>query len=223
VELGDRREEWGRQRPTIGGMDSESAVPYRQIRALYDDKTIAVYQAYSPEIAEPALAAGTFVPPFSLTRMTWIKPSFLWMAYRSGWASKPGQTRVLRIHLKRTGFEWALAHSCLSHYDGKLHPSESAWRAALQQSPVRIQWDPEQTISLQPQPTIRSLQVGLSGEAVPRYVNDWITAIEDVTPTMHALACLPRPSAEATALLPTERPYPLTADLVTIAGATPPD
>ena len=79
--------------------------PYRQIRALYDDETIAVYQAYSPEIAEPALAAGTFVPPFGMNRMTWIKPSFLWMAYRSGWATKPGQTRVLRIHLTRPGFE----------------------------------------------------------------------------------------------------------------------
>ncbi|WP_141653813.1 DUF4291 family protein, partial [Erwinia billingiae] len=32
---------------------------------------------------------GTFAsPPFSMTRMTWIKPSFLWMMYRSGWGMK---------------------------------------------------------------------------------------------------------------------------------------
>lgn len=43
--------------------------PYRQIRALYDDETIAIYQAYAPEIADPALAAGTVVPPFALNRM----------------------------------------------------------------------------------------------------------------------------------------------------------
>jgi len=195
--------------------------PSRQIRASYDDTTIAVYQAYAPEIADPALAAGTFVPPFGMSRMTWIKPSFLWMAYRSGWGSKPGQTRVLRVHLKRTGFEWALAHSCLSHYDPEHHASEAAWRAELQQSPVRIQWDPEQTISLQPQPQIRSLQVGLSGEAVGLYVNDWITGIEDVTSTMHTLARLPRPSPEAAELLPIERPYPLSEELVARAGATP--
>lgn len=144
-----------------------SATPYRQVRALFDETTIAVYQAYPPEIAEPALAAGTFVPPFSTSRMTWIKPSFLWMAYRSGWGTKPGQTRVLRIHIKRTGFEWALGNSCLSHYDPKYHSSESAWRTELKQSPVRIQWDPEQTIHLQPQQQIRSIQIGLSGEAVP--------------------------------------------------------
>jgi Domain of unknown function (DUF4291) len=38
-------------------------VPARQIRASYSADTITVYQAYSPEIAESALAAGRFVPP----------------------------------------------------------------------------------------------------------------------------------------------------------------
>ena len=53
-------------------------VPLRQIRAGFDERTIRVYQAYSDEIAEAALKHGRFVsPPFSLTRMTWIKPSFL--------------------------------------------------------------------------------------------------------------------------------------------------
>jgi hypothetical protein len=199
-----------------------ASTPYRQIRALYDESTIAVYQAYSPEIAEPALAAGTFVAPFSTTRMTWIKPSFLWMAYRSGWASKPGQTRVLRIRLKRSGFEWALANSCLSHYDRKHHASEPAWRSAVQQSPVRIQWDPEQTIHQQPQANIRSIQIGLSAEAVPLYLNDWITSIEDATPAMHHIAHLARTStAEASALLPQERAYPLTDELADHIAASP--
>lgn len=196
--------------------------PYRQIRALFDDGTIAVYQAYAPAIAEPALAAGTFVPPFGLNRMTWIKPSFLWMAYRSGWATKPGQTRVLRIHLKRAGFEWALAHSTLSHYDPAHHQSEQAWRATIASSPVRIQWDPEQTLNLQPQPKIRSIQIGLSPEAVQHYVHDWITTIEDVTPAMHHIRDLSQTNpAEAHATLPTERPYPLPLDLATHIGAIP--
>ena len=33
-----------------------TATPYRQVRATYDETTIAVYQAYPPEIAEPARA-----------------------------------------------------------------------------------------------------------------------------------------------------------------------
>lgn len=196
--------------------------PYRQIRALFDDETIAVYQAYAPEIAEPALVAGTFVPPFGLNRMTWIKPSFLWMAYRSGWATKPGQTRVLRIHLKRAGFEWALAHSTLSHYDPAHHESEESWRATIASSPVRIQWDPEQTLNLQPQPKVRSIQIGLSPEAVHHYVHDWITSIDDVTPAMHDIHDLAQTDpAAAHAALPAERPYPLPLDLATHIGATP--
>jgi hypothetical protein len=196
--------------------------PYRQIRALYDDTTIAVYQAYPPEIADPALAAGTFVPPFSLTRMTWIKPSFLWMAYRSGWATKPGQTRVLRVHLKRTGFEWALAHSTLSHYDPAHHASEQAWRTTLSTSPVRIQWDPEQTLDLRPQPEIRSLQIGLSSEAVQHYVNEWITAIDDVTSAMHHIHQRAQTSpSEARSEIPEERPYPLDPALAARIAASP--
>jgi hypothetical protein len=48
-----------------------------EIRGCFDASTLVVYQAYRPEIAVPALAHQHFVPPFSLGRMTWIKPSFL--------------------------------------------------------------------------------------------------------------------------------------------------
>jgi hypothetical protein len=65
--------------------------PFRQIRAACSATTITVYQAYSPAIAAPALAVGRFVAPFKRERMTWIKPSFLWMAYSAylsrGWAT----------------------------------------------------------------------------------------------------------------------------------------
>ncbi len=49
----------------------------REIRADYDATSIVVYQAYREQIARPSLANQRFVPPFSLNRMTWIKPSFL--------------------------------------------------------------------------------------------------------------------------------------------------
>lgn len=55
--------------------------PYRQIRALYDDETITVYQAYSAAIAIPAVRDQSLCasPEFKLGRMTWIKPSWCWM------------------------------------------------------------------------------------------------------------------------------------------------
>ena len=38
----------------------------RQVRAVYDEGSVVVYQAYGPEIAVPALRAGTFVEPFGM-------------------------------------------------------------------------------------------------------------------------------------------------------------
>src|SRR5215475_8375943 len=120
-----------------------SEVPQHQIRAVYDERTIRVYQAYSDEIADAALARGKFVsPPFKMERMTWIKPSLLWMMYRAGWGLKDaGQQRILAIDISRAGFEWALAHSCLSHHSGPIAFSD--WQKLLRTSPVRVQWDPE--------------------------------------------------------------------------------
>ncbi|GAA1710940.1 hypothetical protein GCM10009745_68730 [Kribbella yunnanensis] len=56
--------------------------------------------------------------------MTWIKPSFLWMMYRCGWASKAGQARGLAIWMSRTGFEEALGESCLSHFAPTIYPDQ---------------------------------------------------------------------------------------------------
>jgi len=168
--------------------------------------TVIVYQAYSREIAEPALAAGTFAAPFSMNRMTWIKPSFLWMMHRCGWATKPGQQRVLAIRISRSGFETVLGESCLSHFDPALYADPDAWRRALADCPVRVQWDPERALDGQPLP-YRSLQVGLSGSAVTRYVTEWIRSIEDIINTLER-------RRHGLDLLPVERPYPLPAAVV---------
>lgn len=202
-------------------MFEENRAPARQIRAHQSDTTVRVYQAYSPEIAEPALAKGTFVAPFKRERMTWIKPSFRWMAYRCGYARKPGQERVLALDLTRAGFEWALAHASLSHYDSDVHPDQKSWQAALKTSPVRIQWDPERDLHHRAL-NYRSIQIGLSGEAVGHYVDEWIAQVTDVTPVMHEVGAhvaanrLP----EALALLPEETPYALPEDLAKAIDAT---
>lgn len=144
--------------------------PHREVRAVYDAETIRVYQAYSDEIADAALAAGTFVAPFKRDRMTWIKPSFLWMMYRSGWASKDaGQQRVLAIDITRTGFEWALRYSCLSDTAARLGKDEA--RRLMNASPVRVQWDPERDLHFNPLGH-RSIQIGLAGNAVDHYLDD---------------------------------------------------
>jgi hypothetical protein len=77
---------------------------------------------------------------------------------------------------------------------------------------VRTQWDFERPLRLHPLP-YRSLQVGLSGEALNRYVDEWTVAVTEVTPSARTIRDLLRVGDEraAAALLPTERPYPLAA------------
>ncbi len=184
-------------------------MPEHVIRAAFTDRTVRVYQAYRPEIAVAALKAGRFVPPFKMGRMTWIKPSFNWMMYRSGYASKPGQEFVLGIDITRAGFEWALEHATLSSFNGTVHGSPEEWANSLAAKCVRIQWDPERDWRLKVIEGVRAIQIGLSGEAVERYVSEWIVNIEDMTPTARKLAdaatseIRPKNSPDSF-----ERPYP---------------
>jgi Domain of unknown function (DUF4291) len=200
--------------------DETSAIPSRQIRAVYDATTIRVYQAFRPEIADAAIAAGRFVPPFSRTRMTWIKPSFLWMMYRSGWGTKANQEHVLAIDITRKGFEQALSNAALTAFDPSVYADHAAWKSRIASASVQVQWDPEKTIRLQPLP-YRSIQIGIGGEAVPNYVDDWTVSISSCKPLIEAIRS--RIDAgqmqEANSLLPAERPFPLPPGIAAMIGA----
>lgn len=176
--------------------------PRREIRADFDRETIVVYQAYSAAIAGPALKAQRFVAPFSFTRMTWIKPSFLWMMERSGWGQKPNQEVTLAVRILRARWEEALAQAVLTD-DG----SSGA--------PVLVQWDPERSIRGGKLPH-RSIQVGLSRHIIRQYAEVWITSITDLSPLVSTLRELRIAGHHdrAARLLPPERPYPLPADLM---------
>ena len=60
-----------------------TAIPNKQIRAVFDDDTITVYQAYSSTIATAAVENQMLSasPAFKFNRMTWVKPSWCWMMY----------------------------------------------------------------------------------------------------------------------------------------------
>ncbi|GGP75130.1 DUF4291 domain-containing protein [Streptomyces abikoensis] len=188
------------------------AEPKHRIRALHTDSTVTVYQAYAPHIGLPAAREGRFPAAWKRDRMTWIKPSFLWMMYRCGWGTKEGQETVLAVEISREGFEWALENACLSHYERGLHADQAVWKRQLRHSPARVQWDPERDLRLQPLPH-RSLQLGLAGEAARRYADEWVVSITDVTALAHAIHTHVRDGDldAARQLLPRESPYPLKA------------
>jgi hypothetical protein len=191
-----------------------------EIRADYDPHTIVVYQAYRPAIATAAVAAQRFVAPFSMTRMTWIKPSFRWMMHRSGWASKPGQEHVLAVRITRAGWEEALSQAVLSSPDPRVYSTHEQWREAFGRAVVRVQWDPEYSLRDE-KLDHRSIQVGLSRDIIGRYVNDWTVEIRDLTLLAHKISEHLRSGnvGEAEALLPSEAPYPLDDALAKTIGA----
>src|SRR5688572_13391409 len=115
----------------------------RVILASYDASTVVVYQAYRPSIGRFAAEHGYLGGEFSLNRMSWIKPNFLWMMYRSGWGSKEGQEVTLAVRLRRDGFEEILHRAVHSSYLPETYASPEDWKTRLAASPVRLQWDPD--------------------------------------------------------------------------------
>ncbi|MFC5754084.1 DUF4291 domain-containing protein [Actinomadura rugatobispora] len=195
----------------------------RQIRAEFDRDSITVYQAYSPQIGVPAVEHGRFVPPFSRGRMTWIKPSFLWLMARSNWARKPGQEMILAVRITRAGWEEALAEAVPTDPDRKIFAGSDEWRARFAEALVHVQWDPERTLRGQ-KLEARSIQIGLSRHIVDRYVDEWTLAIEDRTPLVRRIHRLLQDgqTAKAKHLLPPERPYPLSLHLARTVAADAP-
>ncbi|KAL1874363.1 hypothetical protein VTK73DRAFT_446 [Phialemonium thermophilum] len=104
---------------TVDESTSTARIPYKQIRASYDDATITVYQAYNAEIAAAAVAAQRLdaSSQFRHTRMTWIKPSWAWMLYRAGYSYKdPGQERILALTMRREHFIGLLRRGVLTSH-----------------------------------------------------------------------------------------------------------
>ncbi|MFE0427366.1 DUF4291 domain-containing protein [Streptomyces sp. NPDC058953] len=172
------------------------------VRADYDERTIVVYQAYAPAVADAALRAGRFTAPFSFTRMTWIKPSFLWLMHRSNWGRKAGQTRILAVRVTREGWTEALGSAALTTGDP----------TALAAAPVHVQWDPERSLRGAAL-NHYSIQVGIGRTLIRSYADEWVTDITDITPRVRRIDELVRAgrTAQAGRLLPPERAFPVPA------------
>lgn len=166
-------------------------IPYRQIRARQPTPdSIIVYQAYSAEIANAAVAQQRLdaSPAFKMPRMSWIKPSFYWCKfiftisapvltrsgskgmYRAGWSYKdPYQAHILQITVSKEGFLKLLEQA-----------SPSSGPDMAKGAAVRYQWDPERDIRLG-KLSYRSLQLGLAGEVKEKWIREWIIRIDDIT------------------------------------------
>lgn len=179
----------------------------RWILAQHDDVSVVVYQAFTPSIAAHAVSHQRLDGGgFSRSRMSWIKPNFLWMMFRCGWATKAQQERVLAVRLRREGFDAILARAVPSSWDRARYPARSDWEAAVARSDVRLQWDPDHDPSGAPLPR-RAVQLGLRGETLGRYLDVWTLGIDDITDEVHAQRRALREGGREVLVTPEERPY----------------
>jgi len=153
----------------------------KHILAQQTDDQIVVYQAFNPNIASYAVANQHFGGNhYSYNRMSWIKPNFLWMMYRCGWAAKEQQKHVLAIWIDKSDFDRILDEAVFSSYQANLYESPEMWKADLAAKKVRLQWDPDHDIYGKKQER-KAIQLGLKGEILKDFGMNMIRKIIDIT------------------------------------------
>ena len=177
----------------------------RQIIGHYNDSYIVVYQAYCQEIADPAVVNQDFItdnPNFLPVRMTWIKPNFLWMMFRSDWATKKNQERILAFHVHRSWFEECILEAGLSGADKNCRNRN-----------VVVQWDPDHSPSGGKHPNRKDIQIGIrkirSDQWAQGIKGPAIGKITDITEFVHQENLTRKQTGNFN--MPVERVYPFEA------------
>jgi len=188
----------------------------------WDDEGVFVYQAFCNEVADWALAHQKFGGSrFCPKRMTWIKPSFAWMLYRSGYGRKHGQERILKVKLSHDALAEILGHcQCI---DTNRATRQGGAEKDREVSSGVVQWDPARDLMTadergrEPRKQLRgrAIQIGLKGWMSELYVRS-VVSIEDVTALAQMVAqahtakkkgATAAMMAELLPELPVERPY----------------
>mmetsp|Transcript_107169 Transcript_107169/g.185555 ORF Transcript_107169/g.185555 Transcript_107169/m.185555 type:complete len:385 (-) Transcript_107169:52-1206(-) len=182
----------------------------------WDAEGVYLYQAFCDEIADWALAHQHLGGPrFNTTRMTWAKPSFGWILYRSGYGHKPGQNRILKIKVPHHALAEILSHCSCVDTNKDTRSGRKAGKAEGE-SNGRVQWDPERDMlsadGREPRRMLRTraIQIGLAGRLSQLYVQSAV-CVQDVTELAHRICHAHRSKKNAMdellAALPDERPY----------------
>lgn len=151
------------------------------IIAQFDHDSIVIYQAFKDSIAAYAVANQRFGgEDYEFNRMTWLKPSFLWMMYYSGWAKKQDQENVLAIRIGRNGFDEILRQAVMSTFYKDIYENNASWKKQVEQADVQLQWEPYHDL-IGNMTDRKAVKIGIKGDILQRYNEEWILNIENVT------------------------------------------
>jgi len=192
----------------------------QHILAHYDDSSIIVYQAYRPSIGKFAIEHRRLGgPDFSFSRMSWIKPNFLWMMYRSGWGTKEGQEITLALRLRREFFDHILDQAVPSTYQAEYPGGREAWMAAVSRSEVRLQWDPDHSPS-GARLARKAIQLGLRGRVLEAFANSELIEVIDLSDFVRSQRSNAAESQISALRTPIERVYTPSTVAARTLGAT---
>lgn len=153
----------------------------QHILGFQQDNLIVVYQAFRKTISDFAVKNQFFGgEDYSFSRMSWIKPNFLWMMYRCGWLTKENQQKVLAIWIDKEYFENILNEAVFTSYNDKYYNSQEEWKEQLKTKDVRLQWDPDHN-PYGDKLERRAIQLGLQGKTLQSFAKDKIKMIEDIS------------------------------------------
>jgi hypothetical protein len=178
----------------------------RHIMAQYDDESVIVYQAYKPSIGRYAAEHGRFGKDFSFSRMSWIKPNFLWMMYRCGWGTKENQEVTLALRIRRTFFDSILAQAVPSSWPPAVYASKEDWAHAVEHSSVRLQWDPDHHPS-GAKLERRAIQLGLRDQVLSAFGTTELLEVMDISGNVEEQRVILQSAGVTQLMTPRERVY----------------
>ena len=153
----------------------------KHIVGNFSENSIVVYQAFNTHIANNAVKHQKFGGNhYNFNRMTWIKPGFMWMMYRAGWAQKENQEHILAIELSMKGFVEILKNAVYSSFQPDIYASKDDWQHMLKKHKVRLQWDPDHNPNGNKLER-KAIQLGLKDEFLQQFNNEWVVSVSDIT------------------------------------------
>jgi hypothetical protein len=189
--------------------EHESHLPLKGkfIIAQFDKDSVIVYQAFNDAIAKYAVDNQRFGgDSYDFGRITWLKPSFLWMMYYSGWARNENQENVLAIRVSKQGFEHILRHAVMSKFVRSIHSDQESWEKQLAQSGVHLRWESYHDL-FGDKTERKAARIGLSGQELRRFNEEWILEIRNITDFVKEQQALVKASKLDKVKIPRERAY----------------
>lgn len=98
-----------------------------------------------------------------------------------------------------------------SSFQSDIYHSREEWHNRVAESEVRLQWDPDHAPN-GAKLERRAIQLGLRGETLAQYANDWIVEITDISDFVRTQAENSGPARHNQLIMPRESVYPVACE-----------